>query len=222
MSEFKKTNGVLVALSTVQKQIVDKFGFDVCPFVTTDDWMSAVKKARLKKHQETSDKTVTGDIILYPCAFIRMNTFGIAEDAHNVPNIVAAGSGYTYTSDLTTASAVKHYKLWATVELTLNAKFLDFEEYVNFGEYLSILIKAKRLNTEIFVGDTDKWTVSVTGSSIINHADALMDANEGPGVFTLTHPLTVKTQFGGYKEVPKVNNEGRVTTSLSVGTQKVE
>lgn len=221
MSEYIPVNGVEIAIQAFQQQMMQKFNVDCCPLVTNDDWMGKVKKSRLRntEMQGRADRTTVGDVQLYPCHFLRLNTFGIDAGGHNVQNIVRTGSGYTVTPELTTASVIKQYKLWANVDITLHAKFLDFSDYLSFGELFSILIKSKALNSKVDIGETDSWSVMIEADPIINHSDAMKEANEGPDVYTLTHPIKLKTQFGGYREVAKVNNEGRVDTSLTVGQE---
>lgn len=221
MSEYIPVNGVEIAIQAFQQQMVQKFNIDCCPLVTNEDWMGKIKKSRLRNTdlQGRADRAVTGDVPLYPCHFLRLNTFGVDTNGHNIQNIVRVGSGYTVTPELTSASVIKQYKLWAAVDVTLTAKFLEFSDYLRFGELFSILVKSKSLNSKINIGETDSWSITVEADPIINHTDAMKDASEGPDVYTLTHPIKLKTQFGGYKEVAKVNNEGRVDTSLTVGQE---
>lgn len=207
------TSGTTIACQAFMLKMCQVFGFDKFPLVFDDDPKGAIRRARGNSLDSNSKS-------LYPFGYFKITSAGVDEDAHNGKIIAKHGSGIAITPDMESATIVKLYKAWAKVELDVSVEFTDAIQMLKFIEKMSLCIRAKTLNTGVSLDNGDAWTIIFSGSAIIPVPPSTKDSETSPNVFVVNFPLTAQTQFGEARDVPKINNEGKITVNTVVGNSE--
>lgn len=209
-------SGTLVGVAAFTQKLMQIFKFEHVPLVLDEDW-----KGALKKVYGIADNVESK--IPSPYCYIKITNIGLREGTHNAKTIARSGSGYNISGeesgDLSNSNVEKNYHYWGDIQIELCVGYREFQKFFAFCEKLSIAIKSGGFACFPIV-EGNRWSVTVDQSaSSIPIQLATKDDASNPHWFTLNHALTIWTQFGVSVEVPKLNNEGVVTTNIRAERQ---
>lgn len=204
-----ETSGTTVACQAFMLKMCAIFGFDKFPLVFDDDPKGAIKRAR-------GNSLDSDDRSIYPFGYFRITSTGVKDDAHNAKTALKHGTGYAITPEMENAVISKLYKLWANVDLEVFVEFSNAIQMLKFAEKMSMCIKAKSLTTGVALDNGDEWSVIFSGSPQITIPQATKDSETSPNIYVVNFQIAAHTQFGESRDVPKINNEGRITVNAVV------
>ena len=151
----------------------------------------------------------------FPYGYFKLTSFEIDKDKQAVKTLRRHGS--TITLDQITNAMVSKGYLFPT-KLTVEVHFVhnDVREVLKFVEKLTILGAVDAFSFTVNMPGATDWTVGVEmDSGPVSIPDVEFESDD-PNSFDITINFTLNTKAGVIKAVPKVNNEGNVTTSYRV------
>ena len=153
----------------------------------------------------------------FPYAFLRVDSMRIDLDAQNVKQIKRSGSMIQAQQD-DVLTIFKGYLFPATISLTLVFVTDDLIDALTYIEKLAILAATDTLSFEIKVPGSSSWMASIVfESNDFSIPASVLEDEENPKSMELSYPFVLKTKMGVIKPVSKINNEGRVDSSINVG-----
>lgn len=204
------TIGTVVAYQVLALRFLKLFKYRL-PLIQHDNVKGALNK--LSRRNAGTETTP-----MYPFFHVSISSTGLKEDAHIPKNIAKWGSGFTVTPEDDNAMGTKHYTFWSETTFEFTAEFNDFISLMKFADTFAIALAAKSLSSGAKV-DNEEWTVVITGPSQISIPKATTEDEARPKVYQVTHQITVYSHIGELKDVPKVNNEGRMTTNIAMANK---
>lgn len=165
----------------------------------------------------------TNDVpIEYPYGFFSISSIGHDTAGPNAKNAARNEAGRAVSGDMSNTDIFKLYRLQVKLTVEVVLRFDKFTQMLKFVERFVWALAAKGYNTGIVLENKDHWNVVVGGDATISIPKATIDDETRPGIYEIVHQLEITTQIGYDVEVPKINNEGRVTTNVVAGNSPME
>lgn len=194
---------------TVYRDAVKRFfGIDRLPMIQSQD----VKREVRRKAIGSENDQVSN---IYPYAYFNITSLGLVKDHLAVKTVARASRGFTM-DELSEAVIKKAYMFPATIEVELHYVTNDLIRAIDFSTRALIVAATGKLNARV-THDGISWVIatSFAGDSI-SFPRPDKDLEEDPEGYDIIVPCTISTQLGVMRDVPKINNRGKVTTQLEV------
>ena len=193
---------MFLTLEGLKRTLEKNLGLKSVGFIMRDN-----NYANLKPDMDTDN---------YPYGYFSLTNFTILVDRQANKTLARHGSGIDL-SNYSNATIDKDYTF--PVELTFEFHFVtnNVVDMLNISEKMAVISAIDKFSFEIFISEVTNWMVSVNldgGSTSVPKAAQQDPAN--PAAFDVPFSLSVKTRVGVLKSVPKINNEGRISASVSV------
>lgn len=158
----------------------------------------------------------------YPYGFFSISSIGHDTSGPNAKNVARNGTSISVVGDMSNTDIFKHYRLQVKINVEVVLRFDSFMSMLKFVEQFVWAVAAKAYNTGIIIDEKDHWNIIVGGESTITIPKQTIDDETRPGIYEIVHQLEITTQIGQDVEVPKINNQGIVTTNVVVGNSPGE
>lgn len=210
-------SGIEITISAFMMKFRQLFDIDIIWITDEESVIEAIRK-----HRKDARGIDNNDTDLYPFATIKITSAGVSDDAPNPRVTARSGSGLSISGDMDNTYILKHFKFWSNINCELEIKTNSLQSACKLVERLSIACCTKAFYTGVNIeaddhGGTDAWNVIVQGARSVAFPTSSNEATDGPRVYKINHSLEMRSQFGEYKAVPKINNEGLVTTNIVAG-----
>lgn len=154
----------------------------------------------------------------YPFAFVEINSFtGDLTDKSVIGNAKIAlkrhGTGFV---SATNATLLKNFLIDLQFDLTLHFMTDQPMNAVAFANDVIIMAKADVFTSQI-TDDYGQRLLNVEADTTISWPKPVLEDGAAPGVFDLEIPFRLRFKSGSQKDVPKINNQGRVDINTSIG-----
>lgn len=160
--------------------------------------------------------------IPYPYGFFSISSIGHDQSGPNAKNAARNESGRSVTGDMSNTDIFKMYRLQVKVNIELIMRFDKFADMLEFVEKFVWALASKSYNTGMILDDRDQWNIIVGGDATVTIPKMTIDDESRPGIYEITHQLELTTNIGMDVEVPKLNNQGIVTTNVVAGNSPME
>lgn len=204
-----KTSPLVVSMAAFLKNIARFSGIKQIPLVATDD--------------EYDKQDRGNDIEEYPYAFMRMTNIEFILDRQNTK--AAARHGYPIAdlndpdAIVTNAAIPKQFLFPVRVSLEMTYKTNQFSDVITIIEKMCLLSISGTLTFKVHAPMYPEITNIVKlESPSVPITPAEINSSAEPGAHKLTFNFTLESYSGIFKDVPKINNEGKVTTNIEVKT----
>lgn len=165
----------------------------------------------------------TNDVpIDYPYGFFSISSIGHDTTGPNAKNAARNEAGRSVSGDMSNTDIFKLYRLQVKLNIEVVLRFNKFNQMLKFVEKFVWALAAKGYNTGVKLESGDSWNVIVGGDATISIPKMTIDDETRPGIYEIVHQLEITTQIGQDVEVPKLNNQGVVTTNLVAGNSPME
>lgn len=165
----------------------------------------------------------TNDVpIEYPYGFFSITSIGHDTSGPNAKNVARNESGRAVSGDMSNTDIFKLYRLQVKLSIEVVLRFDRFNQMLKFVEKFVWALAAKGYNTGIVLDNKDSWNVIVGGDATISIPKMTIEDETRPGIYEIVHQLEITTQIGYDVEVPKLNNQGIVTTNVVAGNSPME
>lgn len=186
-------------LKGFQKSISQHMGLTFMPFIMHDN-----TKAVLRREQESS----------YPYGYFSLSSMGLNKQKSPVKTVARHASSITL-EELTNAMTAKAYLFPASLSIEFHFLHNDTPEVMNFMEKIAILGGIDAFSYQVDIPGSSSWWVQANvESDTIELPQATLENEEDAGAFDISVQFRVETRLGVIKNVPKINNEGKVTRNL--------
>lgn len=164
--------------------------------------------------QQVANDNNSGDH--YPYAYLSINNFEMVVDEQAPKTARRHGQGYADNG--TNSTVVKFYGFPMLVSLELHFVTNDIFDAVKFGLKSLTLLNTGTLNFDV-EDENFAWKIVVKGESpSIAFPRTDKDNEVDPEAFDMVCNISVRLWSGVMKEVPKINNEGRVDRRVGLAT----
>lgn len=151
----------------------------------------------------------------YPYAYFSLTNLSLTKDQQSLKNIGRNSNGYTL-EEIANAMVRKAFMFPASIGVELHYITNDLVDAVDFSTRTLILATTGKLNFKITHEGTE-WTVLVVPQSEdVSFSRTDKDNEPDPEGMDLVIAFSLQTRLGSMRDVPKVNNDGIVTTALDV------
>ncbi len=153
--------------------------------------------------------------VSYPYAYIVLNDFRVLRD--QAPNkSIARRGNLIHTSEVTNSTIVKGYFFACEVNFELHWVHNQITDVIKYIEKLQILGAIDGFSFGVKVPNANEFIASVElpdGATSFPRAE--LDEPVDPSGIDVNTSMVLKTKIGLTRDVPKVNNEGIVTQTVS-------
>ena len=203
-----RNSAAYLTLTVYRDAIKRFFGIDRLPLIQSQD----VKREVRRKTIGSENDQVSN---IYPYAYFNITSIGLVKDHLAVKTIARASRGFTF-DDLSEAVVKKAYLFPSTLEVELHYVTNDVVKAMDFSTRALIVAATGKLNARV-THDGASWIVATAFSSdSISFPRPDKDLEEDPEGYDIIVPCTISTQLGVMRDVPKINNRGKVTTDVGV------
>lgn len=129
------------------------------------------------------------------------------------------GTGFLGAGDATNATMLKNFLIDMQFDLTLHYMTDQPMSAVAFASDVITMQKADVFTSQI----NDSYgqrLLNIEADTTISWPKPALEDGVAPGVFDLEIPFRLRFKSGSQKDVPKINNEGRVTLGLTATGEK--
>lgn len=199
-----KTSPLVVSMVAFCKNIARLSGVSSIPLVASDDEYDKLDRGN--------------DIEEYPYAFMRMTNLEFIQDRQN--NKAAARHGYPIADLLnadspTNAAIPKQFLFPVRVSFEMTYKTNSFSDIITIIERMGLLSISGSMAFKIHGPMYPEITNLVKlESPSVPISPAELNSSAEPGAHKLTFNFILETQSGIFKDVPKINNEGKPTINV--------
>jgi hypothetical protein len=190
------------------RQTISKhLGLKALPFISSDN-----KKAVLSREQQST----------FPYGYFILTSFEIKKDSLNVKSISRHASSVTL-EDITNSMIQKAYMFPATLEIELHFVHNDIRECLSLIEKVSILGAIDKFSFKVDMPGCTSFMASVNlQQGPIAFPQVELENPEDAAAFDIVLNFSIDTKVGIVKSVPKINNQGTVTSTTYVGPTEEE
>lgn len=201
------------------------FHISIVAFCKNMERMVAVRRIPLVATEDEYDKIDRGnDTETYPYAFLRMTMVEFTFNGQN--NKAAARHGYPVINlldpdlSVTNAAVPKQFLFPVRVSFEFTYKTNSFSDVLTLIQKMGLLHQSLGMSFKISAPMYSELTnVIKLDSPSISLSPALLNDEAEPSAHKLVYTLTLDTYSGVFKDVPKVNNEGKATVGVSVSAE---
>jgi hypothetical protein len=151
----------------------------------------------------------------YPYGYFSVQDLAIQRDLQVIKTIQRVGYA-SQDPDIDSASLLKGYLFPAkcTIECHYFAK--DIIQAFSFAERLGLMLAGGIFNSSVTL-DGHEWMVTIDDQqSPISIPTSVLEDESNPALHEITTNVEVSFRVGIIKEVPKVNNRGKVSQSVRI------
>ena len=153
----------------------------------------------------------------YPYAFMRMTSLSIVKDMQNNRLIKRTGS-MIQAEVIDTITIHKGYLFDAKINMELVFVTDQMVDALTYIEKLAILSATDSFTFTIRLPNSSEWQASIVfESEDFAIPQAVLEDEENPKALELNYSFYLKTKIGLIKQVSKINNEGRVDSTVIAG-----
>jgi len=151
----------------------------------------------------------------YPYSYFALTNLALTKDQQSLKNIARNSTGYTL-EEIANAMVKKAFMFPASIGVELHYISNDLVDAVDFSTRTLILAQTGKLNFKI-THEGAEWTVVVVPQSEdVSFSRTDKDNEADPEAMDLVISFSLQTRLGSMRDVPKVNNDGIVTTAIDV------
>lgn len=190
------------ALLGFQKSFKARMGIDKFPLVMHNDHKGAIKKAY------KSDA--------YPYGYFRVTDIAM-DTTMQIPKAIQRYASSTSFDEMTNSLVDQNYMF--PCNLTIECFYYDNspDTTMMFAQRLAIMNACRAFSFNVSIPSTQWWVDLVSSSESVPIPVVDIDDESKPMVSELTFGYTAKSKIGIVKSVPKINNEGKITTNVHIG-----
>lgn len=190
---------LFLTLLGFRKTVSRHLGLKTLPFILHDN-----PKSILRREQQQE----------YPYGFFRLNSFEIVRDGQANKTLRRHGSTMTL-DDATNAAISKGFLFPCHLVVELHFIHNDPQEVLHLIEKTAILGAVDGLSFKVGMPGSSDWVVGVQLSEgPVDIPQVELENEADAAAFDISLNFTLRTRVGVIKDVPKINNEGRVTQGL--------
>tara|TARA_Y100001963_G_C6781013_1_gene449856 strand:+ start:888 stop:1526 length:639 start_codon:yes stop_codon:yes gene_type:complete len=189
-----------VALNCFQENFKSVFGIKHFPFVQHNSKKKAIKAAK-------------GSLKM-PYAFFNLSQIGVDPEVANIQNIRRMSSA----SAISDAQGGMSHKVFAfPFNIDVRAVYVadDIFQAISFVERASLVNHSRIMSSKIKYPNGIEYDMNVYSDSItmpVNELD--LDSETDSGVFNVELQYQLRTKMVVFKDGPKINNQGYITTGI--------
>lgn len=192
---------LFLSLLGFRKSISRHLGLKTLPFIMHDN-----PKAVVRRDQDAE----------FPYGYFRMRSFEIKRDGQANKTLRRHASTITL-EEVTNAAIRKGYLFPCEIMLELHFMHNDPQEVLLLIEKCSILGAVDGFSFKVDMPGTTDWTVGVLlDEGPVDIPEVELENESDAAAFDIQLQFRMTTRVGIVKDVPKINNEGRVTRGIGV------
>lgn len=197
-----KSSLVYHTLEGFRLAVMRALGITDMPLVMDDDIYNNLRKNK--------------DYDSYPFGYFRVSSFRIIKERQAVKTLARHGMGVTF-DELTNGTVSKSYLFNLELQVELHLISNDFDDVITAIEKVGIIASIDKFSFQLTVDPHPEFVVSVElQSDDVSFPTASKEEPAFPNAFDIPLQFKITTRCGVSKAVPKINNEGKATTNISV------
>lgn len=206
LSAVKNTQTPLfLSLLGFRKSLSRHLGLKAMPLIMHDNLKAALDKE---------------DFPGYPYGYFRISSLEVKRDGQANKTLRRHGSTLTLEA-ITNAVVQKGYLFPCEIMVELHFIHNDSPEVLLFIEKCAILGAVDGFSFQVDMPGSTSWTVGVTmEEGPISIPDVELESESDAAAFDISVQFRINTRAGIVKNVPKINNEGKITKSFDIDSHQ--
>lgn len=204
-----KNSAAYLTLYTFREAVKRFFGVQEFPLIQSNDVKREVKKSL---GVDDPNRSVSD---IYPYCYWSISDIGLVKDQQPIKGLARNSMGFT-VDELQNAIVKKAYLFPSSINVEMHYVTKDLVDATDFITRALIVGHSGKLNAKVEMDGAEWFVATFLTSESVSIPRSDKDSEADPEAMDLAISFRIDTKLGVMRDVPKINNRGRVTKGVEL------